>query len=124
MIGWRNAVAVISVAIGLVHVPRGAIAEQGSGSAAGIPAYPCSKVIENRDNDDVMLAVVQWTFGFWSGWNFSNSLQNKFEKELQGPSLTYEALKARIVAYCYEKPDEILIGAAVEIYLTLPDFEF
>jgi len=71
-----------------------------------------------------MLAVVQWTFGFWSGWNFSNSLQNKFEKELQGPSLTYEALKARIVAYCYEKPDEILIGAAVEIYLTLPDFEF
>ncbi len=68
-----------------------------------------------------MLPVIQWVYGFWSGWNWANELQEKFQKEVKHQSLEYDALKARMIAYCYEKPDEVLFGFAVEMYLDLPD---
>jgi hypothetical protein len=106
----------------LLLAPNLSLAEP-SGMTAGMPAFPCKKIIEFKDSQLVMGLSGQWVLGFWTGWNFANSLRNEFQKNLTHKSVAGDALATRLIAYCYENPDDVLMGAANNFYLSLPDLD-
>jgi hypothetical protein len=111
----------VAVLTGLSLLPTVSASDENSGKAVGLPMVPCSKIIELRDDRTSMDLMVQWTYGFWTGWNFANDVHGKFQKNVLHASANSEAIEARILAYCYEKHDELLFGAATDLFMELPD---
>ena len=91
-----------------------------SGLTAGIPSLPCDKIIDQIENVQIRDWINFWIKGFWTGQNWSNHVDAKPLKNLDDPSIKSDALKVRIVAYCYENPQAVLMQVAIEFYLKLP----
>ena len=91
-----------------------------TGLTAGIPAVPCSKIIEMKDDAQTQDWINFWLKGFWTGLNWSNHFNSNPLKNLSDSSIKPDALKARVLAYCYENPNAILMEVAIDFYGKLP----
>ena len=92
-----------------------------SGLTAGIPALPCAEIIERKDDVQMQDWINFWIKGFWTGQNWANHLGKKPLKNLSETTVKPAALKARVVAYCYENPKAILMQVAIQFFEKLPD---
>jgi hypothetical protein len=90
-------------------------------NTAGLPGLPCSKIIEWKGDETMQRIIVNWVFGFWTGWNFAISRNEKQQRDLGDQTVEREALRARILAFCYEQPNEFLMNIAVDFYFKLPE---
>ncbi|HEY9040204.1 MAG TPA: hypothetical protein VIN05_14825 [Roseovarius sp.] len=89
---------------------------------AGLPAMKCSKIIQFKENEYAVRAITDWTEGFATGFNLGFSSYQSFQYDLGHPSFSSDAIHPRILAVCYEKPDEFLAGVALELVVNLPTF--
>jgi hypothetical protein len=91
-----------------------------TGLGAGLSSLPCTEIIEKTDDKSLSEWTNFWVKGFWTGLNLAMDVNGKPTKDLSGPVNNVAALKARILAYCYENPDAVLLDIALNFYSELP----
>ena len=93
----------------------------GTGLYEGIPYLSCKDVVTLKSDDILLQSANDWMKGFMSGMNFAAQSLDRPHKDLGDPKIDPSALKARLVAYCYENPDALLIEAGLAFYKTLQE---
>ena len=91
------------------------------GLGAGLSSLPCTKIIERSDDQGFNDWVNFWMKGLWTGLNLAAVANEARTKDLSDPKNDQKALKARVLAYCYENPDSLLLDITLKFYTDLTD---
>lgn len=108
----------ISVALAFSSTPA---ANAQSGFAAGLTSLPCSEIVAKSNDASLKEWANFWIKGVWTGLNVAAKGNGVPTKNLSIPANKQDALAARILAYCYENQDAVLIDIALQFYAEMKD---
>lgn len=111
--------ALVAVMIGGISGP--AFAEDDNFAARGLGAASCSQFIKDSLNSkDANFAYFSWVQGFLSGMNLATSDSEGKPLYVNLGAIPVAEQQLFIRQYCTKNPDEYLLGAALELYQSLP----
>ena len=94
---------------------------------AGMPSMPCAGVKSTAQASsagrELETRILDWTEGFLTGLNFAHSLDGGAQRNLATEVLLRENLAETLRTKCRTKPEELLFGVVLELWLEAPLYE-